>query len=66
MAKKRSRNGAGRKTKRRPWTKADEQELKKHSRAKTPVVDISHAMKRSMGSLRQQALKLGISLGHRR
>jgi hypothetical protein len=54
------------KAKRVPWTKALHAELRKHSKAKTPVTKISKMMKRSAGALRQQALKLGIGLGHRR
>ena len=53
-------------TKRKAWTKAHYAELRKHSKARTPVVKISKAMKRTIGSLRQQALKLGIGLGHQR
>jgi hypothetical protein len=64
--KKRSGNAAKKRIRRRPWTKADQRDLKQHSKAKTPVVAISREMKRSVGALRQQALKLGISLGHRR
>jgi hypothetical protein len=52
--------------KRRPWTKADHRELTAHSKNRTPVAKISRAMKRTAGALRQQALKLGIGLGHRR
>ena len=59
MAKK------ARKTKRKAWTKAHSAELRKHSKARTPVVKISKAMKRTIGALRQQALKLGIGLGQR-
>ena len=51
---------------RRTWTKQDQRELRAHSKAKTPVTAISKEMKRTVGALRQQALKLGISLGHRR
>ena len=54
------------KTKRVPWTKALHAELRKHSKARTPVAKISKQMKRSVGALRQQALKLGIGLGHQR
>ena len=54
------------KTKRVSWTKALHAELRKHSKAKTPVVKIARAMKRTQGALRQQALKLGIGLGHQR
>ena len=51
---------------RRAYTKADVKELRAHSKAKTPVVKIAKLTKRSVGSLRQKALKLGIRLGHRR
>ena len=54
------------KTKRVSWTKALHAELRKHSKAKTPVVKIARAMKRTQGALRQQALKLGIGLGLQR
>jgi hypothetical protein len=68
--KKKSVKAVGRKAKRRiqrrAWTKEDQRELRAHSKAKTPVTAISKEMKRSVGALRQQALKLGISLGHRR
>jgi hypothetical protein len=57
---------AKRRIQRRAWTKEDQRELRSHSKAKTPVTTISREMKRSVGALRQQALKLGISLGHRR
>jgi hypothetical protein len=52
--------------KRARWTKRDHRTLKAHSKAKTPVVKISKQMKRTIGALRQQALKLGIGLGHQR
>ena len=61
MAKK-----AKKKIIRREYTKADVKELRAHSKAKTPVVKIAKLTKRSVGSLRQKALKLGIRLGHRR
>jgi hypothetical protein len=51
---------------RREYTKADVKELRAHSKAKTPVAKIAKLTKRSEGSLRQKALKLGIKLGHRR
>ncbi|MEY9633400.1 hypothetical protein ABIF66_001629 [Bradyrhizobium japonicum] len=51
---------------RREYTKADVKELCAHSKAKTPVAKIAKLTKRSEGSLRQKALKLGIKLGHRR
>jgi len=51
---------------RREYTKADVKELRAHSKARTPVAKIVKLTKRSEGSLRQKALKLGISLGHRR
>ena len=51
---------------RREYTKADVKELRAHSKAETPVAKIAKLTKRSEGSLRQKALKLGIRLGHRR
>ncbi|WP_113890496.1 hypothetical protein [Roseiarcus fermentans] len=51
---------------RRPWSKDEVRDLKKHSKARTPVEAISKAMKRTVGGLRQKALALGIGLGHRR
>jgi len=56
----------GKDNKRNAWTKAHHAELRKHSKARTPVVKISKTMKRTIGALRQQALKLGIGLGHQR
>jgi hypothetical protein len=51
---------------RREYTKEDVKELRAHSKAKTPVVKIAKLTKRTVGSLRQKALKLGIGLGHQR
>jgi hypothetical protein len=51
---------------RREYTKADVKELRAHSKARTPVSKIIKLTKRSEGSLRQKALKLGIGLGHQR
>jgi hypothetical protein len=51
---------------RREYTKADVRELRAHSKARTPVPKIAKLMKRTEGSLRQKALKLGIGLGHHR
>jgi hypothetical protein len=51
---------------RKPYTKADTKLLRQHSKARTPVSEIAKLMKRSEGSLRQKALKLGIGLGHQR
>ena len=51
---------------RREWTKEDVRDIKGHSRARTPVAKMSKLMKRTVGALRQKALHLGLSLGHRR
>ena len=48
------------------WTKENHRALKAHSKARTPIVKISKQMKRTIGALRQQALRLGIGLGHQR
>ena len=50
----------------KPWTKEDVRELKAHSRARTPVIKVSKAMKRTVGALRRRAGILGVGLGHRR
>jgi hypothetical protein len=49
-----------------PYTKDDVRKLKAHSRARTPLKAIAKEMKRTEGSLRQKALKLGFGLGHQR
>jgi hypothetical protein len=60
-------NQLAKRTKKRvAWTKIHHVELRKHSKARTPVAKISKQMKRTVGALRQQALKLGIGLGHQR
>ena len=61
MAKKQKRRA-----KWREWTNQDIRELKRHSKAKTPVARISKETKRTVGALRQQAFKMGISIGHQR
>jgi hypothetical protein len=61
MAKK-----AKKKIVRREYTKDDVKELKAHSKARTPLAKLVKLTKRSEGSLRQKALKLGIGLGHQR
>jgi hypothetical protein len=67
MAKK-AANKAAKKTARKRtrvvYTRADVRDLRSHSKARTPVKKIAKAMKRSEGSLRQKAQKLGIRLGH--
>lgn len=55
-----------RKLARKPYTATDVKLLRQHSKARTPVAKIAKLMKRSVGSLRQKALKLGIGLGHER
>jgi hypothetical protein len=51
---------------RREFTKQDVKELRAHSKARTPVDKIAKLTKRTVGSLRQKALKLGLGLGHQR
>jgi hypothetical protein len=51
---------------RNPWTKEELRQLKAHSKARTPVVDVAKAMKRTEGAVRQKAKTIGIGLGHRR
>jgi hypothetical protein len=52
--------------KRVAWTKENVRDLKAHSKNKTPVAKIAKQMKRSEGAVRQKALALDISIGHRR
>jgi hypothetical protein len=62
------RNSDGRKVKRvvrREWSTQDEKELRRNSKSKTPVKDISKALKRTPGALRQKARSLGLRIGHR-
>ena len=66
VAKKANKTATKKKPVRRDYTKADVKELRAHSKAKTPVAKIAKLTKRSEGSLRQKALKLGIRLGHQR
>ncbi len=66
MAKKAKKTATRKKLVRREYTKADVKELRAHSKAKTPVAKSAKLTKRSEGSLRQKALKLGIRLGHQR
>ena len=65
-AKKSAKKVVKKKSVRRPFTKEDIKALKAYSKARTPVTKIAKQMKRTEGSLRQKALKLGIGLGHQR
>jgi hypothetical protein len=49
-----------------PWTKDDIRQLKTHSKARTPAVDVAKAMKRTEAAVRQKAKTISIGLGHRR
>jgi hypothetical protein len=51
---------------REPWTKEELRELKVHSKARTAVVEIAKAMRRTETAVRQKARTIGIGLGHRR
>ncbi len=51
---------------RKLYTSSDIRLLKAHSKARTPVPKVAKLMKRTEGSLRQKALKLGIGIGHQR
>jgi hypothetical protein len=51
---------------RKPWTKEDLRQLKAHSKAKTPVLEVAKAMKRTEAAVRQKAKTIGVGLGHRR
>jgi hypothetical protein len=51
--------------KRREWTKEHVRKLKALARKKTPAPEIARVLKRTVGSLRQKALSLGVSLNSR-
>jgi hypothetical protein len=51
---------------RNPWTKEDLRQLKAHSKARTPAMEVAKAMKRTETAVRQKAQTIGIGLGHRR
>jgi hypothetical protein len=51
---------------RREYTKAEEKELRAHSKARTPVKKIARLTKRSEAALRSKASSMGMRLGHRR
>jgi hypothetical protein len=55
-----------RKNVRRAYTKAEEKELRAHSKARTPVERIVKLTKRTAAALRNKATNMGISLGHRK
>jgi hypothetical protein len=57
---------AAKKAARVPYSKEHVKELRAHSRARTPVRKIAKALKRSEGSIRNKAHKLGIGIGHQR
>lgn len=48
------------------WTPSELRMLKKHSRSKTPVVNLTGIFRRNPGTIRMKAHQLGIPLGHRR
>jgi hypothetical protein len=54
------------KVQRKRFTKEDIRALKAHSKARTPVTKIAKELKRTIASLRNKAVKLGIGLGHQR
>jgi hypothetical protein len=49
----------------RAWTKEDVRTLKTLAREKTKTTAIARKLKRTEGATRQQAHKLGVSLGSR-
>jgi hypothetical protein len=61
-----AKKAAKKKITRKEYTASDIKLLKMHSKARTQVSKLAKLMKRSEGSLRQKALKLGIGLGHQR
>jgi hypothetical protein len=56
---------APKKSQRREWTKEDLRTLKALAREGTKTTVIARKLKRTLGATRQQAFKLGVSLGAR-
>jgi hypothetical protein len=56
---------AGKKAQRREWTKEDVRMLKALAREGTKTTSIARKLKRTVRATRQQAFKLGVSLGVR-
>ena len=50
-------------TKLRPWTKEDVRMLKTLAREKTKTTVIARKLKRSYAATKQQAMRLGVTLG---
>jgi hypothetical protein len=48
------------------WTRDDLKELRRHSKERTPVADMSKDMGRTEATIRMKAYSLGLSVGHRR
>ncbi len=51
---------------RREYTKAEEKELRAHSKVRTPVKKIAKLTKRTETALRSKASSMGMRLGHKR
>jgi hypothetical protein len=66
VAKTKTKNTQRKKAKRRSWSIADTREFKKLARAKTSAVKLAKLFKRTVGAIRQKALRLGVSLDSRR
>jgi hypothetical protein len=54
------------KIQRKRFSKEDIRAIRTHSKARTPVTKIAKELKRTIASLRNKAVKLGIGLGHQR
>jgi hypothetical protein len=50
---------------RKAWTRSLVADLRRHSKAKTPLAKLVKMFKRTGPALRQKAVMLGIPLGHR-
>ena len=53
------------KRKPKPYSSEDLSKLRAYSKAMTPTVKVAKLMNRSVGSLQQKCIRLGIPLGHR-
>jgi len=63
---KKTKRGLGKKNQQQLWSRAEVSELRKHSKARTPVIDLEKPFKRKSGAIRQKARLLGLPMGHRK
>jgi hypothetical protein len=54
------------KRRRTVWTRAAVAELRRHSKARTPLIKLEKIFNRTAANIRQKGYTMGLSLGHQR